>query len=424
MEPRGMPPLLQKAIDNDKRKKQNKNKKEEGGKEKGEEEEEEEEKDDLNDDLRAMKKLRSINNLIMKEGHLSCNVINAHPNDHRITFVDEGHYYLKENGERFRISVTGFKKLFGYPFDRQKITEKSFGNAVLNKDGEEVVGQKPGSTYKSPYLGLTRKQVVEKSELKPLFGTKVHHCAEKYLTSLSPEDRKTLPMDRRMQVIESFLDVPVNDNFRKCFSQILQAEDIFHKQGWEVYRVEWVVYDSSLDLAGSIDLVLVKTTTNKNGDEEREFAIADWKTTDVKNIEETWDFKHKFLPFPLKHLKNCMRTEYELQMSIYAYIVKKYGLRVTKVFAVVLNYTKQIVSVYPSDPLYDEVESMIKIWRNYITVLEPTILLWESGEKKFDYLPDTICPLFYDRDDEYQSTSSLAEDGEEEREREGENEKE
>ncbi|MAT89596.1 MAG: hypothetical protein CMC35_02795 [Flavobacteriaceae bacterium] len=96
------------------------------------------------------------------------------------------------------------------------------------------------------------------------------------------------------------------------------------------------IYSTAYQIAGMIDVLIVKRGTNK-------FAILDWKTNKDKmhfesgyykkvkiggkwvksdNFIQTFDDK---LHSPIEHLDNCKGVKYSLQLSLYAYVMELWG---------------------------------------------------------------------------------------------------
>jgi hypothetical protein len=338
-----------------------------------------------------LKKQRVKERILQRQGMKHLNVINQHPRDLEITFVEQGHYYHDQNGIRFRLSVSGFKGLFLPTFNMSTAIESKFQNAEFSKTKKEmVVGKSQIAKYLPEDYGLTRKECLEKMRNKAKFGTIMHDKIEKYIILQGEDSFVDAPDEFRLVQI---LGVEYSDEQLCCAQQVIQAENEYSKQGWKPEKVEWSIFSRALDVAGQIDLLLSRKTATG----EKEYMVLDWKTTDKDIRKPSANWRIKFLPFPNNHLPNCLDTEYSLQESLYSWILlKEYGMKVVEIRTVVLNPYKSLPVVVSKPPLIKEVDKMADIWQNY-RQLEKIILKWESGEESSDLLPRIVRPIYYNK---------------------------
>lgn len=317
-------------------------------------------------------------------------VINSHPRDTELEFVEEGHYYKKRSGGRFRISVSGFKGHFLPPFASDDSIASKFqfpqkdkdGNLIL-KNGRKLVGRSPSAKKNPPDFGLTRRECIEKQRATSVYGTMIHAKAEKYLElQLDP----AMPKERRMAYFLQAREYTTEDlNIAK---QVVEAELQWISEGWTVYRTEWSVFDEDFDIAGQIDIVLKRM----NG-LEAEYAVVDWKTTRFSmNTCFSWGkFENAFYPFD--EFRATLGNQYLLQMSLYARKLKyKYDMNVVMVRAIGLHKDKpQGETRTWTDIPFNEVERGLMIWKNFLE-LEKHIKEWEedglTAEGLFPSLPE------------------------------------
>ncbi len=94
------------------------------------------------------------------------------------------------------------------------------------------------------------------------------------------------------------------------------------------YRTEWMIYDESIKIAGSIDMIY----ENPDGT----LSIYDWKRS--KEINRQHDF-NKFFASPLiSHLPDTNYWHYALQLNIYKYILERnYNKKIKDLFLVRLH---------------------------------------------------------------------------------------
>jgi hypothetical protein len=320
---------------------------------------------------------------------------NSHPRDFQIKFIADGHYYLKEDGTKFRISVSTLESLFFPPFDREKSLVSKFrtphrddkGELVL-KDGHKIVGQ--GGKLPPPDFGLTRRECIEKQEQTSVNGTMIHKKAEDYLELQLDQ---SIPIERRIAL---FLN---KEQFTKeefyTAKQVVEAELQWIKEGWKIYRTEWNIFDETLDLAGQADVVL-----ERGHGESKEYMVLDWKTTrHAMSTNWGWDDKDTQRAFyPINDLFGTLQNKYFLQMSMYAVILKdKYNINVTQIRAIGIHEDKKHSEVKTSPVLESEIYKIFKVWKNYLK-FENAVKKWEMNEKGVSFdglLPIPKSPPFF-----------------------------
>ena len=100
------------------------------------------------------------------------------------------------------------------------------------------------------------------------------------------------------------------------------------------YRTEWKVYDASLSLAGTIDMVF-----RKEDRADSPLVLYDWKRSKKITRDNRWQ---SALPEGLRHLPDSNFWRYALQMNLYRYIIEKnYDHTVEGMF---------LVAVHPNNP--------------------------------------------------------------------------
>ena len=211
--------------------------------------------------------------------------INKHINDTRISFDEVDHYYFID-GEKAKFSVTEIIDKFFPEFDSAYWAERK-AIEKLNQDTIE---------YDSDILNFTIKKILDDWEKKrndaALKGTLLHESIEdfynqKFHTEYPPE-------------FEYF------KNFHNKYEKL------------EAYRTEWRIYDDSLSIAGTVDMVYKK--------ENNELFIFDWKRTsklvDQNNQLILKDFNYGF--DGLSHIADNSFNKYALQQNVYKFILENY----------------------------------------------------------------------------------------------------
>jgi len=219
-----------------------------------------------------------------------------------IIFKEEGHIYESNDNDQIDwISVTSLVNMFKEPFDGETQAKKSSRNK------------------RSKWYGMTPKEILdawegEKNRAIKL-GNWYHNQREADML-----DFKTIQRDG--------VEVPI-------VKPIVDAEGIKTAPNQKlpdgVYP-EHLVYLKSAKLCGQADLVeIVNGTIN----------ITDYKTN--KEIKEkgftNWEGITKKLYNPVSHLDDCNLSHYNLQLSIYAYIIKKHNPKL-KIGKLIIQHVK------------------------------------------------------------------------------------
>jgi len=247
-------------------------------------------------------------------------VKNHHERDDRITFEEETHVYSVD-GVPLQISVTSLVGNLHKHFDADEIIRKMRKNAQ-----KFAVG---------PYYGKTDNEIKagwdKNRDEASGAGTRIHLDIEHYYNS---DPIGNLAGDQ-YEALES-----------KEWEYFLEYQRK-HGSKFTPYRTEWLVWDISLNLAGSIDMVYRRP----DGD----LAIYDWKRT--KELKLRNDFDNML--GPCSHLPDVNYWHYAIQLNVYRRILQTcYGEKVTALALVVLhpnNPTYQVVKLPVLDDIIDEI---------------------------------------------------------------------
>jgi hypothetical protein len=217
---------------------------------------------------------------------------NAHPRDRRIEFDEGPHIYTIDGDSSVTYtSVTTWNHTHFEQFDADRIIDKMMAGPRWTQ---------------SKYHGQSKQEIKagwdangrEASEA----GTKMH-------------------LD-----IEFFYNGAPRHNASVEYRYFTEFESA-HRH-LTPYRTEWCVFDESLRLSGSIDMVFA----NPDGT----LAIYDWKR--AKEIVKTTAFGKFATTDAIDHFPDTNFWHYALQLNIYRYIIEKnYGKQVTELFLVCLH---------------------------------------------------------------------------------------
>jgi len=213
---------------------------------------------------------------------------NSHERDSSIFFDEEPHIYYID-GEAYDISVTGFVHNFFPHFNADLIISKMMNSRNWSN---------------SKYYGMTKDEIKdsweENKNLAAELGTIMHKDIELF-----------------------YNDIEVS-NKSKEFKYFLN----FHEDHKDLkpYRTEWEVFDETLRLAGSIDMIFEK--------DDGSLVIYDWKRSKEIKEENTWDNGN----FPVSHLPHANYWHYALQLNIYKQILEnKYDKKISEMYLLWLH---------------------------------------------------------------------------------------
>lgn len=247
--------------------------------------------------------------------------INQHERDVNITFIEEGHIY----------NVVG---MIGKPTSVTTIVHKYFPHF----DADLVITKmmRGARWEESKYYGMSREEIKEMwnssgKEASEL-GTLMHKAIEDYYN----------------QCLDVYPDTPEFGMFLNFWSDLQQA-----LPGIKPYRTEWLVYDESVNITGSIDCVLQLP----NGD----LIIADWKRS--KEIKKDNKYEKGF--GPMTKIDNCNYNHYCLQLNFYRHILTtKYNKNVVYMMLVILHpnqesYICQPVPYIDLEPMWQYLQQSL-----------------------------------------------------------------
>lgn len=239
------------------------------------------------------------------------NIKNQHSRDNNISFVEEGHIYYVHNKE-YNLSVTGFVHSFFPKFKADEIISKMMMSR--NWPASKYYGMEPEEIKES--WDENAKQAAQ-------LGTNLH------------------------KAIEDFY----NQNPTKQDSKEYEYFNQFQKDHNDLkpFRTEWEIYDTELELAGSIDMVFI--------DKEGNYHLYDWKRS--KQIKENNSYEEGH--YPVSHLPNANYWHYSLQLNIYKKILEKnYGIKINDLYIVQFHPDQDQYNKIKCVDLDAEVEDMFK----------------------------------------------------------------
>jgi len=202
-----------------------------------------------------------------------------------LTFIEKGHKYESSDGIVWT-SVTSFISMFKDGFDKKGVAKKCSTNK------------------KSKWYGLQPQVIMNiwegETQRAIELGNWYHNQREADLLDFSTIEREGV----ELPIIKPIVEEGIKHAPKQKISDGVYPEHF--------------VYLKSAGLCGQADLVEVV-----NG----KINITDYKTN--KEIKEksyvNWEGISKKMHIPVNHLDDCNLNHYNLQMSIYAYIIKKHN---------------------------------------------------------------------------------------------------
>ena len=246
--------------------------------------------------------------------------------DDYIDFLPEGHIYLYQ-GERQLLPVSTLISYFFEPFDAQRAAQRQqerYGTPVAE------------SLHKWARIGQMASEV----------GTFVHEQTENYFKTGQFETTYCFQYEGKYEMVSV-------ERERNYFLRFVSDYNI------RPYRQEWPVYDTDLNIAGTIDLIC----REQDGD----FTIYDWKRS-RKVVDDNGQpivtaFGGKMAIHGID-VPDTAFHHYCIQQNLYRYMLQQhYGIRVKAMNLVVLcadyaNY--RLVPVPIMDALIQRIVSICR----------------------------------------------------------------
>jgi len=210
-----------------------------------------------------------------------------------ISLEEESHTYTLLNSDIEFKSVTEFIHTFFKPFDELKIAKKLTQTSLK-------------------YKGMSVEQLINSWHKRRDRGTTVHKQIEDFINS------KFRISESEINKLDLKSIQGINFIKKKCLKET------------NYLASEVIIYSEELKLAGTIDLVIY----NK---EENHISLIDWKTNKKIN-KRSFNNNQKGIKHPLNNMDDCNFNHYNLQLSMYQYILESYyDVNVKGLFLVHLN---------------------------------------------------------------------------------------
>lgn len=252
----------------------------------------------------------------------------------KIYFDESLHKYTDEYSNTFT-SVTTVIGKYTEKFDSENVARIC-----------ERIGKNPNHPKYNKYKGKTAKQLLNEwnniTQEALDKGNKKHNYLEEVIKKSNNYKRvEGKFINDRIFTIPDIIDNPLVGQITTetlweleldtKYPIIFELICGFVNDGWKLYS-EIGVYNVNHLISGLIDLLLVK---------DNSFVIMDWKTNksdityksgyfekdDKGNITDKFIEDNKTLLFPLNYMPASVGHKYSLQLSSYASLVEKFGLK-------------------------------------------------------------------------------------------------
>lgn len=220
--------------------------------------------------------------------------INSHHRDSMIKFDEGPHVYtiIDDPHSKYTSCTTFIHHLFGQ-FNADNVIDKMM---------------KSDNWPQSKYFGKSKDEIKSLWDQNRIIastsGTNMHKNIEMFLNG-----------EIQLSELEPNPDMKHFVSFYNNYGNKLKS-----------YRSEWMIYDSDLKIAGSIDYATLN--------EDQTLDLYDWKrSTEIKK-ENRWQSGK----YPIQHIPDCNYWHYSLQLNLYkALLEKNYQKKIRSMFLVILH---------------------------------------------------------------------------------------
>ena len=248
--------------------------------------------------------------------------INPIYNDVRLYFNEAEHKYTDTFNNQY-ISTTTLLHEYAPKFDKKYWLKKKA--AELGISEKKLEQQWKDITEEACARGTrTHNGLEDGIKTTSMFYDAIQHIPRKDNTMTTVADINTIDQYIKPIVLDEFIKFTENK-----YPKVYEIFDYYITNGYKIYS-EIGVFLPNLLISGTIDILLLR---------EDRYLIGDWKTnrgglkfeagyykkdrTQKPNqLTDVWVPKKDVLLPPLNHLPNCNGSIYNLQLSVYAFMVE------------------------------------------------------------------------------------------------------
>jgi hypothetical protein len=245
---------------------------------------------------------------------------NKHPRDQYLSFYEPTHTYTV-HGKKGYTSVTTFVHQHFEPFNADKII-----TGILKKAETDSSNK---------YHGMSRQDIKkswsDNGKQASAAGTKLHYDIECFYNGITPTNTS--------------IEYGYFKNFQQDHSYIIP------------YRTEWMIYHVMLQLAGSIDFIVLNSDNTLD--------IYDWKR--CKDIKKHSPWDKYAITEEINFVPDTNYWHYSLQLNTYKYIIEdQYDKQVKNMYLVCLHPDKEGYQKIKVPDMQNEIRNLMK---NRITIV-------------------------------------------------------
>lgn len=244
-------------------------------------------------------------------------------NDVRLIFKEEGHKYNDTFGNEYK-STTTLLHDYQPKFDkdywlRKKAKELGISEKRLEQQWKDITDEACARGTK------THNGLEDGIKGSSMFKNAVQHLMQQDGEMITIADLPNIDLNIKPLDVKEFIELTENK-----YPKIYEIFNYYTNAGYKIYsEIGGFLIDYLI--SGTIDVLCIR---------DDKFVIGDWKTnrgglkfeagyykkdkTQKPNqLTNNWVSKSEGLLPPLKHLPNCNGSIYNLQLSVYAYMVER-----------------------------------------------------------------------------------------------------
>ena len=226
------------------------------------------------------------------------------------------HKYSQPFDSEFWSVYTAIRHLMGYSQDYQK---KQFASFLIKTFGYKYGVQDLQLLYNIAYrLGITEKEVENKRKEinKSWDKTRDDACEKGTLYHKTKEDES---YENGIELFQG--EKFVVHNYKAVLSDLKTSKKVnYYETLPDGFYPELLVYNNYYKVCGTADKVYITTDNLGN----RWIKIDDYKTSRVIHL----DNKYQNMKAPLESFPDCNYSHYNLQTSLYAYMLECMGFKI------------------------------------------------------------------------------------------------
>lgn len=277
-----------------------------------------------------------------------------------VCFNEEAHTYWNENDNEKYISVTTLIERFAQPFDKEFWSAYKALEKLIPADNWKMEKKSLLNTHKF------NKEILDIYDIDELTFNKIQ---QGILDEWDQTNRESCERGTKIhaELENSMYKMGANVSLKKfgiggkfvCDKGRTKLD--LESGVYPEYLISRTSKDGILRIAGQIDLLV------KNGNE---ITICDWKTNKEIKTHSGFDTKTKStakMLYPLNTLEDCNFNHYTLQLSTYAWMVKKLNPNFIIKDLVLVHFDHQgNQTIYKLPYLEKEVEKMLRYYKKQV----------------------------------------------------------